>query len=353
MLSVDDIQSMRRNELQALAKQHGIRANQKSTVLMEQLCKIIGNDDAKSATTAPVAPEDKTDNQNTISPQTLDKDYVTSATRKELQALCKQNGIRANQKSAVLREELLKLCVPADTKCDDAVDDSAEPCDNVAQDEQEIDAAGDVSEGINANNVATSTPAEATKPTPDADNSHNNSAEVAETAQPNATSTLSQNEDPATASQKPPMTSDMAKIVLTSMLSSHAPEKLANVDKLLAKHVGKEDELLQKVAAKYGIGLKKAGTDEDKAQPNKSVAAVRRAGRTPIKRPVTRPSRIKNAGRALNKPKPKAHTPRAATVARPTVPTIRGGGEVVCHVLVLVARCCERILTDSFNVLLL
>jgi len=39
-----------------------------------------------------------------------------------------------------------------------------------------------------------------------------------------------------------------------AIFRAHAPDKLPNVPALLARYAGQEDELLRKVAGKYGLG---------------------------------------------------------------------------------------------------
>eukprot|EP00750_Incisomonas_marina_P008048 INCI1519.1.p2 GENE.INCI1519.1~~INCI1519.1.p2 ORF type:complete len:196 (-),score=29.39 INCI1519.1:580-1125(-) len=77
------------------------------------------------------------------------------------------------------------------------------------------------------------------------------------------------------------MTADMARIVLTSMLRSHAPDKLANVDELLRLNVGKEEALLQRVAAKYRIGLKPTGNTSTASRTSTTVVRAATTKKAP------------------------------------------------------------------------
>ena len=47
--------------------------------------------------------------------------------------------------------------------------------------------------------------------------------------------------------------------ILKRLLAQHAPEKLANVPKLLARFVGRERELVRRVQAKYEPASKEEG----------------------------------------------------------------------------------------------
>ena len=47
---------------------------------------------------------------------------------------------------------------------------------------------------------------------------------------------------------------EAARLRLVAIFRAHAPDKLPNVPALLARYAGQEDELLRKVAGKYGLG---------------------------------------------------------------------------------------------------
>ena len=47
---------------------------------------------------------------------------------------------------------------------------------------------------------------------------------------------------------------EAARLRLVAIFRVHAPDKLPNVAALLARYAGQEDELLRKVAGKYGVG---------------------------------------------------------------------------------------------------
>jgi hypothetical protein len=53
---------------------------------------------------------------------------------------------------------------------------------------------------------------------------------------------------------------EVIKQRLVGFYRQHAPERVANVDTLLLHFRGREDELVRKVAAKYGYGNRGGGS---------------------------------------------------------------------------------------------
>jgi len=135
------IENLSRKKLQSLAKERGIKANAKSKVLVEKLVMWFEQNKENEVETK----KSKTPKKKTKTPKKT-KD-LNSMTRKELQNLCKDNGIRANQKTSKLLE-MLKNLYAANTKekeekstvkkktIDDAVEDEKKTIDDAVEDEK-------------------------------------------------------------------------------------------------------------------------------------------------------------------------------------------------------------------------
>ena len=98
MILIFQLRIMKRKELQALAKLHGVRANAKSSYIIEQLTAI-GILGAKAKTTSKI----------TAAASSTDFKVLRQSTRKELQALAKLHGVRANTKSSYIIEQLTAI----------------------------------------------------------------------------------------------------------------------------------------------------------------------------------------------------------------------------------------------------
>lgn len=95
-----------RKELQALCKKHGIKANQKTSVLVEALQSVIGEESA-SETPAKAADQRPVE---ASAPVDL-KAELEAKSRRELQDLCKEHGLKASGKTVSLVERLLERMV--------------------------------------------------------------------------------------------------------------------------------------------------------------------------------------------------------------------------------------------------
>ena len=112
-MELSQIENLSRKELQSLAKEKGIKANAKSKVLVEKLVMWFEqNKENEVETKKTKTPKKKTKTPKKMSSKTKD---LNSMTRKELQNLCKDNGIRANLKTSKLLE-MLKNFYAADTE---------------------------------------------------------------------------------------------------------------------------------------------------------------------------------------------------------------------------------------------
>ena len=113
MMNASEIQNLSRKELQALAKERGIKANSKSKVLIDKLSNWF--EENKENEEKPV----KTKKTKTRGDK-KNEDYndLDSMSRKDLQNLCKTNGIRANQKTSDLLKHLKKVLLVSDVKKD-------------------------------------------------------------------------------------------------------------------------------------------------------------------------------------------------------------------------------------------
>ena len=94
------IETLSRTELQSLAKERGIKANAKSKILIEKLVLWFEQNKENDVETNQRKPPKKKNSS--------EKD-LDSMSRRELQILCKENDIRANQKTSKLLEMLKNI----------------------------------------------------------------------------------------------------------------------------------------------------------------------------------------------------------------------------------------------------
>ena len=445
-VTMAELLAMSRQQLQVLAKTHGIRANQKSAALLEQLAAILQATPPAATSDVVEAPGDAVIQQQIATvvqvapatvetPEVVEKpeaatadvvivdaavdapaalqvarpgftvEVIAQASRRELQAVCKGNNIRANQSTDALRSALMELLcgepapiptpeaeqavapvaivakiaviddakqsqiaeAPATVIAPDAAVEQIKP--QVAPIAAIAPAVVEVAAPAAAPAAITAVPAAITAPVAAPAAAAATAAKVAVVAPVTRTA-------PA---EKKPITPAMARIVLTSMMERHAPDKVGNIDNLLSRFVGRESELLQQVATKYGIGFNcakngaqsttapraagvAAGSSTDDTTNKKAVATTTRAPATiqqqapaPSKRkfgqgvttstntnaaipdraavavaPRQQPGGTAKRGRNDNTSVPTAASQPQQQVVQPrTMPTICGGGAVV------------------------
>ena len=135
-MELSQIENLSRKELQSLAKEKGIKANAKTKVLVEKLVMWFEQNKENEVETKKKKTPKKTPKKKTKTPKKT-KD-LNSMTRKELQNLCKDNGIRANQKTSKLLE-ILKNVYEANTEEKEEKSTVKKKTIDVVEDEKTID----------------------------------------------------------------------------------------------------------------------------------------------------------------------------------------------------------------------
>ena len=105
MINVSQIENLSRKELQALAKERGIKANSKSKILIEKLQNWFEKENKENVVASGEAPVKK-QKKSTFK---FNDSELHLLSRKELQKMCKENSIRANQNTEDLVKSLREV----------------------------------------------------------------------------------------------------------------------------------------------------------------------------------------------------------------------------------------------------
>lgn len=101
-----NLEALSRKELQALCKEHGIKANQKTAVLVDALQSVIGGDAGAGA-----AAKEEDQRQVEASERRDIQGELQAKSRRELQDMCKDHGLKAAGKTDALVQRLVEHLV--------------------------------------------------------------------------------------------------------------------------------------------------------------------------------------------------------------------------------------------------